>query len=366
MKSRHRLVRSPNIATFWRSEGFVLEEFAAHRRIIASPLAAALLDRFSRPSAPEKVAQTFPPFAPGSVRREIARLTKLGFLLPEETARARGDLGADWKELFPVAFFRYSARGATYIAGYKAQVKHLKARLKEERQPPLYKSYVRKKLIPLTLAPLPDVSPESTPLLQTLDRRRTVREFTREKVPFEKFSALIEGTFGQSGWIDASFLGRLILKRYPSGGARHPLECYILAWKVEGLAPGLYHYNVRRKGLELLKRGDLRREAVQLASGQRWVGHGAFLCVLSAVFARTLWKYPPTHAYRLLFLEAGHAAQNFALLATILALGPFQTAAMQESKIEKLIGLDGVNEFPVYLLGAGVPAGRQRFRQIPL
>jgi len=61
-------------------------------------------------------------------------------------------------------------------------------------------------------------------------------------------------------------------------------------------------------------------------------------------------------AYRVLWLDAGHLAQTFCLLATSRGLGPFTTAAIQDTFLEKLIGLDGVKEFPVYLCGAGVPA----------
>ena len=81
---------------------------------------------------------------------------------------------------------------------------------------------------------------------------------------------------------------------------------------------------------------------------------------MTAVFSRTLWKYRLENAYRSLWLDAGHLAQTFSLLATSRGLGPFTTAAMQDSRIEKLIGLDGIAEFPVYLCGAGVPEPRAR------
>jgi nitroreductase len=67
-------------------------------------------------------------------------------------------------------------------------------------------------------------------------------------------------------------------------------------------------------------------------------------------------------AYRTLFLDAGHLAQTFCLLATARGLGPFTTAALQDSYIERIIGLDGVSEFPIYLCGAGVPAKTNRLR----
>ena len=143
-------------------------------------------------------------------------------------------------------------------------------------------------------------------------------------------------------------------KTSPSGGSLHPTEVYVLAWRVEGLAPGLYHYDVAANELRRLKQGDFRREAVRAASGQRWVGRAGFVCLMTAVFARTLWKYQLENAYRILSLDAGHLAQTFCLLATSRGLGAFTTAALQESYIERLLGLDGIREFPVYLCGAGV------------
>jgi SagB-type dehydrogenase family enzyme len=172
-------------------------------------------------------------------------------------------------------------------------------------------------------------------------------------VPFEDFAAVVRGTWGATGSIDAGVLGRLTTKTSPSAGGLHPIECYVLSWNVDGIAPGLYHYDLASDALRLLRSGDFRRQAVRAASGQRWVGRAAFLCVMTAVFARTLWKYHLENAFRVLWMDAGHLAQTFDLLATSRGLGPFQTAAIQDTFIEKLIGLDGVKEFPVYLVGAG-------------
>jgi len=71
---------------------------------------------------------------------------------------------------------------------------------------------------------------------------------------------------------------------------------------------------------------------------------------------RTLLKNQMESEYGVLWLYAEHLAQTFCLLATPRDLGPFTTAAIQDTFLENLIGLDGVKEFPVYLCGAGVPA----------
>jgi nitroreductase len=74
---------------------------------------------------------------------------------------------------------------------------------------------------------------------------------------------------------------------------------------------------------------------------------------MTAVFERTLWKYQIESSYRVLWLEAGHLAQTFALIATARGLGSFGLDGLQNSFLEKRLGLDGVAEFPVYLCGAG-------------
>jgi SagB-type dehydrogenase family enzyme len=147
-------------------------------------------------------------------------------------------------------------------------------------------------------------------------------------------------------------------KTSPSAGSLHPIESYVIAWNVAGLAPGLYHFDVAAGGLRRLRRGRFRAEAVRAASGQSWVGRAAFVCVMTAVFGRSLWKYRDEVTYRTLFLDAGHLAQTFCLLATAHGLGPFTTAAIQDSFIARFLDLDGTKEIPVYVCGAGVPDSR--------
>ena len=185
-----------------------------------------------------------------------------------------------------------------------------------------------------------------------LHRRRTVREFAREPVELADLAAAIGETWRRTGWIDTEF-GLFATKTSPSAGALHPIECYVLSWSVRGLPKGLYHYDVVADELRRLRSGDMRAAAIRAASGQKWVGKAAFLCVLTAVFKRSLWKYKLENAYRDVWLDAGHLAQTFCLVATSRGLGPFTTVALQDSFIEALIGIDGIEEFPVYLCGAG-------------
>ncbi len=306
-------------------------------------------------------------YTPASVEREIRKLANLGFLVPATDRTARRDVAAMWRGSCPAAYSHFAARDVSYVTDPGELTRDFRRRLAEEPQPPLYKSYPGRPRLPL-----PDhASTEHGPSLRSaLERRRTVRDFSRRLVPFRDFASIIRWTWGQTGWVDAGMLGRLISKTSPSAGARHPIECYVVAWGVEGLPAGLYHYNVHENSLERLRRGDLREEAVRLAAGQSWIRQAAFLCIMTVVADRLFWKYSADDSYRLFFLDAGHLAQTFTLLATASRLGAFTTASMKESRIEKLLGLDGVREFPVYVCGAGIarhgrPEGHTRRKALP-
>jgi SagB-type dehydrogenase family enzyme len=128
---------------------------------------------------------------------------------------------------------------------------------------------------------------------------------------------------------------------------------YVLARRVDGLRPGLYHYASDRHRLELLKAGATARQIPRYLPTQWWFGSAAALMVMTAVFPRVQWKYQHPRAYRFVFTEAGHLCQTFCLTATWLGLAPFCTMALADSRIERDLGIDGVTESVLYVAGVG-------------
>jgi SagB-type dehydrogenase family enzyme len=341
-----RLVRHPDLLLWWNDDGPVVRNLESGVTLSADRLAADVLASFDlarEPSADD----------PAKVRGKIRFLRRLGFLIPESEARKKRSRIASWKENVASALHQSASKDLRYIPPGRAAEDFVRERL-PPRRPALVKRYRDAPRVPL-----PAPAPVGADLDTVLVSRRTVREFGRRPVSLADVSAVVGGTFGRTGSHDAGIFGRLMIKTSPSAGSLHPIECYVLAWNVEGLAPGIYHYDVGAGDLRRLRRGRFRAQAVRAASGQTWVGRSAFLCVMTAVVGRSLWKYQDEVTYRTLFLDAGHLAQTFCLLATSRGLGPFTTAAIQDSYIEKLLGLDGAREFPVYLCGAGHAAKRR-------
>ena len=111
-------------------------------------------------------------------------------------------------------------------------------------------------------------------------------------------------------------------------------------------------------GLELVKKGATAKTIARYIPGQPWYEPAAALLILTAVFARTQWRYPFARAYRSVLLEAGHVCQTFCLAATWLGLAPFCTGRFADDLVEREMKIDGVTESFIYGAGVGSrPAG---------
>lgn len=191
--------------------------------------------------------------------------------------------------------------------------------------------------------------------------RETHRAFdTSRPLKPAEVGTLLQRCFGVLGEVDLGGGLRAMRKRVPSGGGMHPIEAYPLVIDVEGLTPGWYHYRAHEHVLApilTLAREDARARIERLAAGQRYFAGAAMIVALSLRFPRHHWKYARhARAYRVMLMETGHVGQTFYLAATELGLGAFFTAAINDADIDAELGLDGVEEGCVALLGCGVPA----------
>ena len=138
----------------------------------------------------------------------------------------------------------------------------------------------------------------------------------------------------------------------PSAGALYPVDTYVIAHRVEGAACGVYHYGVSGHLLEEVAPGDFRRDLARAALFQEFCSEAAAAFVWTAVFPRAKWKYRE-RAYRYVYLDAGHIAQNLALAAVGLGLGSCQVAAFFDDEMNDLLGVDGETESVIYMSVVG-------------
>ncbi len=358
-----RLRRHPDLLLAWRPEGLLVRNLSTGIGIVGPADVVRILDLFDPPRSARAAAAHLPREEREEALQGIAALLRHGFLIPDGRAGQTPSRVTAWKGNVASAQYHAACRDLPYLREPAEIERYVRENILSRPKPPRFKHYrnaVRRRL-PVVRAGTSAASSGGTEALGAILRnRRTVREFLPQPVPIADFAYLLRATFGVTATHQTDLLGRVALRTSPSAGALHPIEAYVLAWNVEHLAPGVYHYDVTGEELRRLDRGDFRNAAVEAASGQEWIGSAGFLCVMTAVFPRVLWKYQLEDAYRTLFLDAGHLAQTFCLVATSLGLGPFTTAAIQDSRIEKLLKIDGVEEFPVYLCGAGIPRAEKR------
>ncbi len=214
-----------------------------------------------------------------------------------------------------------------------------------EKRPPRRKTYSGVEKIAL---PEPERGGGS-PLWEIIQHRRSVRNFRPEALSIRELSQLLWATQGITGRINA-----FGLRAAPSAGALYPTETYLIINSVSELEPGIYHFDVENHALACLRKGSFAREAADAALGQHMVSRAGVVFLWSSVFERAKWKYGQ-RAYRYVYLDAGHIAQNLALAAVALGLGSCQIGAFFDDELNGLIGLDGENESVIYLSVVGRP-----------
>jgi SagB-type dehydrogenase family enzyme len=184
-------------------------------------------------------------------------------------------------------------------------------------------------------------------LWQVLSRRRSERDFSASLLTLADLSQLVFATQGPT-----AKAGEYLLRTAPSAGALYPIETYIAVNRVEGLDPGMYHFNIEQYSLELLKQGNVSPALRTAALGQAMIMESAAVFIWTAVVARSKWKYRE-RAYRYIYMDAGHIGENLYLASAALDLGCCTIGAFFDEEVNALVGIDGVNETTVYMGAIG-------------
>ncbi|MFX1376720.1 MAG: SagB/ThcOx family dehydrogenase [Promethearchaeota archaeon] len=173
--------------------------------------------------------------------------------------------------------------------------------------------------------------------------RKSTRKFKNEPITLKQVSLLLFGMTGLTR-ISPNFAFRTI----PSAGGLYPIEVYATINNIENLEKGIYHYNISKHSLELIKNGDFRNTIARGCLDQKIAYNSAANFVWTAVIERSKWKYLQ-RCYRYIYLDAGHIGQNFYLIAEALGLGACTIGAIYDDELNELLELDGINETVIYV-----------------
>jgi SagB-type dehydrogenase family enzyme len=339
---------------YWERGRLRIANYLTRRTFAANPVTLDLIRFFFTPRTIPDALVKFGSYSRESLTSAILQLIDAQLLLEYGSADWKRDkrVESSWRPWLPEGGFHFMTKDSPY-APWDWTVEEKIQALPKTPAPSQFKR------IPGTDSRrLPSHAIDTDTFFETLHARRTHRDFATRAVSLQNVSKLLQTTWGVQGYLQTDVFGSLPHKTSPSGGARHPIEVYLVALRVDGLERGLYHYQAKNHRLARLPGKASARRVSAYCADQAYFAGAAALFIMTAVFARTMWKYGRARAYRVVLLETGHLGQTFCLTATRMGLAPFSTAALKDSLIEEDLGIDGISESVLYITGVGVPAGR--------
>jgi SagB-type dehydrogenase family enzyme len=192
--------------------------------------------------------------------------------------------------------------------------------------------------------PLPAPAFDSDmPLRDVLLSRRSRRTVSGEPLAERQLSTLLHASLARHP--DDPTAGR---RPYPSGGARFPTECYVIALRVTSLPHGVYHYDLSRHGLHVLAQRTLG-EDVERCFAVPWIVGARAILVLTTMLPRTSCKYGD-RGYRYGLIETGHIAQNLALVGTALGVATTPVGGFADEPLRRLLRVFRNDELVTYAM----------------
>jgi len=202
----------------------------------------------------------------------------------------------------------------------------------------------------IDLVPVAELTLGRAPLLDVIRQRRSRRRYAATALSLEELSFLLWSTQGVH---EVYREGVATRRTVPSAGARHPFETYLVVSRVEGLEPGLYRYTpLSHRLCQLRTDATLTQRLAQTCFGQDFVASAAVVFVWSVIPYRTEWRYTIVSP-KLMALDAGHVCQNLYLACEAIGAGTCGVGAYDQATTDALLGLDGEDEFVIYLAPVG-------------
>lgn len=207
------------------------------------------------------------------------------------------------------------------------------------------------------LADVRSVPKVNQPLNVVLSRRRSVRAYASQALSLPDLTAILEHADGVTGQLRDPAHVEIVqsVRAAPSGGALYPIEVYVVAFNVDGINAGVYHYHPVQRCLEVLRVGDFSERVGSLVLTGNESVSAAAVVVLTGRWALPLRKYGE-RGYRVMLLDAGHVAQNILLVASALGIGACSVAGFHDDELADELGVDAGEEPVLYTLTLGHPA----------
>lgn len=189
-------------------------------------------------------------------------------------------------------------------------------------------------------------------LYRAMEQRRSLRKYSDQALTMDELSYLLWSCSWARDFRSNEKI-EITMRNVPSAGSRHPLETYLYIRRVQGLKSGLYYYHPIKHCLVLMDTtSEKEAEIFEGCFRQEMAATSAVTFIWTAVPYRTVWRYGQ-RAYRYLYLDAGHAAQNLHLAAEAIDGGACMIGAFLDELMNESLGLDGIDEYVIYIATVG-------------
>lgn len=199
----------------------------------------------------------------------------------------------------------------------------------------------------------PQSAPAAIPFGDVLARSAPINRFAHQGIELSELQRVLAESF-QAQRVVGGTLGEHLIKAYPSGGARHPLEMYVIARSVSGLPASTYHFDARDGTLRKLPSRGSVSDVDTACFRKGGIVTASAVLVITSRWMRHNWKYRYSRSYRMVLLELGHAIQAVHMSARAEGLGTYHCPSINDAELLSLLDLtDDCAEGPLYAIGIG-------------
>lgn len=195
-------------------------------------------------------------------------------------------------------------------------------------------------------------------LVDILGRRASSRTLGRTPIELDELALVVSETFryrphDQAAQDERRLTIQGVRRSSPSGGSLQSCEAYVIAFSVNGLEPGLYHYWSDTDALGRL--GDVPKDPdlFMMMGAQAAAADLSAAILITCRFDKLWWKYPSSRALRVAYMDAGHLSQTAQVVATGLGLRTWVTGYFFDPQVREYLQVNDTPQHPLLLVGLG-------------
>lgn len=168
--------------------------------------------------------------------------------------------------------------------------------------------------------------------------RESVRDYSDKPITLKELSTLL---FYSAG---VKRMEPTRKRTAPSGGNLNSVDLYFFNTNIKDLPKGFYFYDFMVHKIILIEKGNFKEKISEEILYQPELSDAAILFIFISKFERLRSKYGP-RALRITHIDCGALYQNIHIVAESMNFGSCAIGGVIETEIEKILDIDGVDNF---------------------